>query len=85
MSERQAYGETMSNSIMGDFQARRLKLRYKTKSGQVNYCYTLNNTAIACPRILIPLLENNQQEDGSITIPLALQPYVGFDKIGDKS
>lgn len=82
MSERQAYGETMSNSIMGDFQARRLKLRYKTKTGEVKYCYTLNNTAIACPRILIPLLENNQHEDGSITLPLALQPYVGFDKIG---
>lgn len=82
MPERKAYGETMSNSIMGDFQARRLKMRYKTNAGETQYCYTLNNTAVACPRILIPLLENHQQEDGTITIPLALQPYVGFDRIG---
>lgn len=82
MPERKAYGETMSNSIMGDFQARRLKMRYKTADGDTRFCYTLNNTAIASPRILIPLLENHQQEDGNISIPLALQPYVGFDRIG---
>ncbi len=82
MPERKAYGETMSNSIMGDFQARRLKMRYKTAEGETHFCYTLNNTAIASPRILIPLLENHQKEDGSISIPLALQPYVGFDHIG---
>lgn len=81
MSERGGYGETMSNSIMGDFQARRLKMRYKTATGETKYCYTLNNTAIAAPRILIPLLENHQHEDGSITIPKALVPYVGFDSI----
>lgn len=82
MPEREGYGETMSNSIMGDFQARRLKMRYKTTDGETRFCYTLNNTAIASPRILIPLLENHQKEDGSIAVPLALQPYVGFEHIG---
>ncbi len=71
------YGETMSNSVMGDFQARRLKIRYKTKDGKTMFVHTLNNTAIASPRILIAILENNQQKDGSITIPKVLQSYVG--------
>lgn len=78
MPSRNAYGETMSDSFMGDFQARRLKIRYKTKDGRVNFCHTLNNTAIASPRILIAILENYQQKDGSIRIPKVLQPY--FDK-----
>ena len=75
-----AYGETMSDSFMGDFQARRLKIRYKTKDGRTLFVHTLNNTAIASPRILIALLENNQQADGSITIPKVLQPYLGNKK-----
>lgn len=78
------YGEIASNSILGDFQARRLGIRYKDTDGKTQYCFTLNNTAIASPRILIPLLENHQQSDGSITIPKALQPLVGFDKIEKK-
>ncbi len=78
------YGEMASNSILGDFQARRLGIRYKDTDGETQYCFTLNNTAIASPRILIPLLENHQQRDGSITIPKALQPLVGFDKIEEK-
>ncbi|MEK7129689.1 MAG: serine--tRNA ligase, partial [Patescibacteria group bacterium] len=53
MPGRNGYGETMSNSVMGDFQARRLKIRYKTKDGKTLFCHTLNNTAIASPRILI--------------------------------
>jgi len=81
MPSRASYGETMSNSIMGDFQMRRLKTKYRTKDGKTQYCFSLNNTALASPRILIPLLENHQQEDGSIKIPKALQPFVGFDKI----
>ncbi len=85
MPSRQAYGETMSNSIMGDFQARRLNLKYKNEQGESNYCYTLNNTALACPRILIPLLENHQQPDGSIRIPKVLQPFVGFDTINPQA
>lgn len=77
MPGRNAYGETMSNSFMGDFQARRLKLRYKSKDGSTVYCHTLNNTAIASPRILIAILENYQQPDGSVVIPEVLQPLVG--------
>ena len=82
MPGRQAYGETMSNSVMGDFQARRLKIRYKTKDGKILFCHTLNNTAIASPRILIAILENYQQKDGSIRIPKVLQQYIGKDVIG---
>jgi len=77
MPGRGAYGETMSNSFMGDFQARRLKIRYKGKDGQVRYCHTLNNTALASPRILIAILENYQKKNGSIAIPKVLQPFLG--------
>ena len=81
MPGRKAYGETMSNSFMGDFQARRLKIRYKAKDGSVKFCHTLNNTAIASPRILVALLENYQQADGSIKIPDVLQPLMGKKEI----
>jgi seryl-tRNA synthetase len=84
MPSRNAYGETMSNSILGDFQARRLGLKYRNPDGKTEYCYTLNNTAIASPRILIPLLENHQQKDGSINIPKALQSLTGFNTIQKK-
>lgn len=82
MPSRNAYGETMSDSFMGDFQARRLNIRYKTDDGETKFAHTLNNTAIASPRILIAILENYQQEDGSILIPKVLQPFVGKEKIG---
>jgi seryl-tRNA synthetase len=81
MPSRNAYGETMSDSFMGDFQARRLKIRYKAKDGQIHFCHTLNNTAIASPRILIAILENNQQKDGSVIVPKVLQQYIGKDVI----
>lgn len=77
MPGRGEYGETMSDSFMGDFQARRLKIRYKTKDGSTKFCHTLNNTAIASPRILVAIMENYQQEDGSIVVPTVLQPFVG--------
>ena len=77
MPGRNAYGETMSDSFMGDFQARRLKLRYKAKDGSVKFCHTLNNTAVASPRILVAILENYQQADGTILIPEVLQPLMG--------
>ncbi|NQX68157.1 serine--tRNA ligase [Paenibacillus alba] len=76
MPSRQAYGETHSSSSLLDFQARRSGLRYRDQNGELRYCYTLNNTAVATPRILIPLLENHQQADGSIYIPKALRPYM---------
>ncbi|PAD77350.1 serine--tRNA ligase [Paenibacillus campinasensis] len=76
MPSRQAYGETHSSSNLLDFQARRSNIRYLDSDGQLRYCHTLNNTAVASPRILIPLLENHQREDGSIYIPQALRPYM---------
>ncbi|OGK64396.1 serine--tRNA ligase [Candidatus Roizmanbacteria bacterium RIFOXYB2_FULL_41_10] len=81
MPSRQAYGEVASNSIMTDFQARRLNIRYRAKDGQTHFCYTLNNTALASPRILIAILENYQQKDGSIIIPKVLQSLTGLKKI----
>jgi seryl-tRNA synthetase len=81
MPSRKAYGETMSNSIMGDFQARRLNMKYRTKDGETKYCFTYNNTAVASPRILIAMLENYQQKDGTITVPEVLVPFTGFDVI----
>jgi len=84
MPYRNAYGEVMSNSIMGDFQARRLNIKYRKKDGTKEYCFTLNNTAIASPRILIAILENYQQKDGSIKIPKVLQPLTGFEEIKKK-
>jgi seryl-tRNA synthetase len=77
MPSRNFYGETHSASRFHEFQARRLELRYRGKDGKVRYCHTLNNTVVASPRILIPLLENHQQKDGSVTIPAALRPYLG--------
>jgi seryl-tRNA synthetase len=77
MPSRNAYGETHSCSTFHEFQARRLNLRYKDGGGKNHHCHTLNNTCIASPRILIPLLEIHQQSDGSIGIPKALRPYLG--------
>jgi len=85
MPSRGNYGETMSNSIMGDFQTRRLKIKYKKNDGGIDYCYSLNNTALASPRILIAILENYQQKDGSVLVPDVLQPLVGFDRILSKN
>ncbi|MCB0325118.1 MAG: serine--tRNA ligase [Bdellovibrionales bacterium] len=83
MPSRQMYSETHSCSTLHDFQARRLKLRYKGEDGKNRYCHTLNNTLVASPRILIPLLELNQRADGTIAIPEALQPYMrGQKQIG---
>jgi seryl-tRNA synthetase len=81
MPSRKAYGETHSCSSFYDFQARRLNTRYKDDSGKNVFCYTLNNTCIASPRILIPLLENHQRADGTIAIPRALQPYMGGQEV----
>ncbi len=84
MAAREGYGETHSNSLVLDFQTRRLKIKYKDKDGNIKFCYALNNTAIASPRILIALLENFQQEDGSVKIPEVLQKYTGFSEIKPK-
>lgn len=71
------YRETHSCSYLHDWQARRANIRYRDEEGKVKFVYTLNNTAIASPRILIPLLETHQQADGSIRIPEALRPFMG--------
>ena len=78
MPSRNSYCETHSASKFYEFQARRMNLRYKQRENKRNvFCHTLNNTVIASPRILIPLLELHQNADGSITIPQALRPYMG--------
>jgi seryl-tRNA synthetase len=77
MPGRSAYSETHSCSTMGDFQARRSNIRVRLADGSLSFPYTLNNTALASPRILIPLLENHQNGDGSVTVPKALRPYLG--------
>ncbi len=76
------WGEVSSASNCTDYQARRLNIRYKSPDGENGYVHTLNNTAIAVSRTLIALLENHQQEDGTIKIPDILIPYCGFDSIG---
>ncbi|CAH1055293.1 serine--tRNA ligase [Paenibacillus pseudetheri] len=82
MPSRDAYGETHSASNLLDFQARRSGIRFRDADGRLQYCHTLNNTAVATPRILIPLLENHQQEDGSIYIPQALRKYMdGLERL----
>ncbi|MCL2096024.1 MAG: serine--tRNA ligase [Oscillospiraceae bacterium] len=82
MPSRGAYCETHSCSTLGDFQARRSNIRYRTSDGLLKFAFTLNNTAIASPRILIPLLENCQNPDKTITIPEVLRPYMnGREKI----
>lgn len=78
MPSRNNYGETHSASRFHDFQARRLNLRYRPAGGgSPRICHTLNNTVVASPRILIAIVENYQQADGSIVVPKALVPYLG--------
>src|SRR5919202_191411 len=77
MPGRNAYGEVTSTSNTTDYQARRLQIRYRRDGGRPQLLYTLNGTAIAVSRTLIPILENYQQEDGSIIVPEALVSYVG--------
>jgi len=75
------YGETHSSSYFHDFQTRRLNIRYKDKEGNLRFAHSLNNTAVASPRILISILENYQQADGSVVVPEVLRKYMGKDLI----
>jgi seryl-tRNA synthetase len=75
------YRETHSTSNCTDFQARRLNIRYRDKNGNFNFVHTLNGTAFAIGRILIAIMENYQQKDGSIEVPKTLQKYLGFKSI----
>jgi len=71
------YRETHSCSTLHDWQARRANLRYRGADGKVRFAHTLNNTALASPRILVPLLENHQTEGGRVRLPKALQDLIG--------
>ena len=80
------YGEITSTSNCTDFQSRRLKIRFKRAGGKKKneLVHTLNGTAISNARAIVALIENHQQADGTITIPEALVPYVGTDRIGPR-
>ena len=76
------YREISSASYFHDFQTRRFNIRYRDEAGKVRYAHSLNCTAIPTPRILVSLVENFQQADGTIKIPPVLRPYFGKEQIG---
>ncbi len=82
MPSEQKYRETHSSSYFHDFQTRRLNIRYRDEQGVLRYVHSLNNTALAFPRIITQIVENYQRADGSIAIPAVLRPYIGKDIIG---
>ncbi len=85
MPSRETYSETHSCSSLYEYQARRSGIRYRDENGDIKHCFTLNNTMVASPRILIPILENYQNEDGSVTVPEVLRPYMnGMEVIEPK-
>jgi seryl-tRNA synthetase len=71
------YREISSVSVCGDFQARRMEARYRAADGKPRYVHTLNGSGTAVGRALIAVMENHQQEDGSVVVPEALRPYMG--------
>jgi seryl-tRNA synthetase len=77
-----AYLEVSSCSNFGDFQARRMSLRFKNSEGKNQHCHTLNGSGTALPRLYVALLETYQNQDGTVAIPEALQPYFGGSQIG---
>jgi seryl-tRNA synthetase len=76
------YREISSASYFHDFQTRRVNTRYKDVDGKLKYAHSLNSTAIPTPRILVSIIENFQQADGTIKVPEALVPYVGKEVLG---
>ncbi|HWH06911.1 MAG TPA: serine--tRNA ligase [Candidatus Paceibacterota bacterium] len=76
------YREISSASYFHDFQTRRLNIRYRDEEGKMKFAHSLNSTAIPTPRILVSIIENYQQEDGTIRVPEALVPYVGKEILG---
>ena len=82
MPSENRYRETHSSSYFHDFQTRRLNIRYRDDDGALKYVHSLNNTALAMPRILTQIVENYQRADGSVEVPEALRPYLGKDVIG---
>ena len=82
MPSENRFRETHSSSYFHDFQTRRLNIRYRDEEGTLRYAHSLNNTALAMPRILTQVVENYQQADGTIKVPETLVPYVGKSVIG---
>ncbi|HEY0948137.1 MAG TPA: serine--tRNA ligase [Candidatus Paceibacterota bacterium] len=82
MPSQDTYRETHSSSYFHDFQTRRLNLRYRDEDGSLKFAHSLNNTAVAMPRVLTMIVENFQQEDGTVRVPDALVPYVGKEVLG---
>ena len=82
MPSQDTYRETHSSSYFHDFQTRRLNIRYKDQEGKTQFAHSLNNTAVALPRILSMLVENYQQADGTVRTPEVLKPYVGKEILG---
>ncbi|RFC46166.1 MAG: seryl-tRNA synthetase [Verrucomicrobia bacterium] len=76
------YLEVSSCSSFGDFQARRMNLRFKDKDGKNHFCHTLNGSGTALPRLMVALLETYQQPDGTVLLPEILRPYFGSERIG---
>jgi seryl-tRNA synthetase len=83
MPSQNKYRETHSISTTTNFQARRLNIKYHAKDER-KHVHILNGTAFAIGRMIVAILENNQQEDGSILMPKVLQTYLGFDRITKK-
>lgn len=79
------YGEVTSTSNCTDYQARSLNIRFRDDDGKIKFVHMLNGTAVALSRAMVAVIENYQNEDGSITIPPALVRYTGFDKIEKKN
>lgn len=75
------YREISSASYFHDFQTRRLNIRYRAQDGKLKFAHSLNNTAIATPRVIIAILENYQNADGSVTVPETLRKYIGKDNL----
>lgn len=85
MPSQDTYRETHSASYFHDFQTRRLNIRYRDAEGKMQFAHSLNNTAVAMPRILTMIVENYQNEDGTIRVPEALVPYVGKEILGHRA
>ena len=81
MPSEKKYRETHSSSYFHDFQTRRLNIRYRDTDGSLKFVHSLNNTALALPRILCQIVENYQKEDGTIEVPVVLQTYMGKNVI----
>ena len=75
------YREISSASYFHDFQTRRLNIRYKDETGKLKFAHSLNSTAVPTPRVIVSIVENYQQADGSILVPEVLRKYIGKEKI----